>query len=543
MPSKKTKKKPTKPPSTSNSNDKKPSAPSAAAAAKKKELIDGKKSEIKQLQDSLSSFFTPTSSRRSRHPPIEQQLKTVPESSVERSHSPEDESARTSASPPKPGPSKSKSQEPSAKPSPPKSGSSKSISKEPKSKSKSKSKEPSAKPSSSSSPKPGPSRPPAIPEDEEVEPGTTLIRWRSDRFGPPTISVKKGKPLPKTTKSSSSPEPCSSKMTAAELDARKSSRKKKALHFRQPGSLPKGYKSGKASSSSSEDDEDGCRDGENPPARIMPDPRYYYKGFYFRECTNTSSKSATSIGAMDLIESLKSSEEVNRLNPDFIEFEVDSDSEYELEPDPDPAEFDSWNDYLAHINKKEDSESPKKYVKIIDGMTRAQRREHRRFALEFKDLLEALKDNHIAYCDKGFKKFSKPFIPPEGFRGRSSGQIFKEAQTKMDDALRKLAHKDLITDPMIKRELNSDASISSSPSSPSPSDPSSSEDSDAKSDDEFVNFQKKFSEMDLKPLVNMKGMNWRDLLPRKPPKDGEEDVSEESSITTDSDDVSFLITF
>uniref|UniRef100_A0AC35EYV2 Histone acetyltransferase n=1 Tax=Panagrolaimus sp. PS1159 TaxID=55785 RepID=A0AC35EYV2_9BILA len=91
-----------------------------------------------------------------------------------------------------------------------------------------------------------------------------------------------------------------------------------------------------------------------------------------------------------------------------------------------------------------------------------------------------------------------------------------------------------IPDPTMKREPNSNDSPSS-PSSPSSS--SSSKDSDDdKSDDEFVDFRQKFSEMDLKPLINMQGMTWRDLLPPKPPKDGEDEPSSESSVTTDSDD-------
>uniref|UniRef100_A0A914YYD8 MYST zinc finger domain-containing protein n=1 Tax=Panagrolaimus superbus TaxID=310955 RepID=A0A914YYD8_9BILA len=283
------------------------------------------------------------------------------------------------------------------------------------------------------------------------------------------------------------------------------------MKFRQPGSLPKGYKDGKASSSDEGNDaEDGddddieCIEGVNYPARIMPDPRYYYKGFYFRECSNE--KAPNDVGPIELIESLKSMEEVNRYNPDFKEFEVDSESEYELEPDPDPSEFDSWHDYLSNTNKKADEKAPpKKYIKLIDGMTRPQRREHRQFALEFKDLLEALEENHMAHCEKGIKKFSQPFIPPEGFRGRTSGQILEQAQNRMNEYLRKNAFKEL--------GLKDPADIKHEP-----------------------RIQQRFSEMDLKPLVNMNGMNWRDLLPRKPPKDGEEDVSSESSATTDSDD-------
>uniref|UniRef100_A0A914QNK0 MYST zinc finger domain-containing protein n=1 Tax=Panagrolaimus davidi TaxID=227884 RepID=A0A914QNK0_9BILA len=453
MPPKKAKKKPPKPSATSSSsNDKKPTVPSAAA--KKKELADGKKTEIKQLQDSLSSFFTPTSSRRSRHPPIE--IKTIPESSIERSHSSGDNNNESSPEPLSPKPGSSKEPPPQKL---------------------------------SSSPKPGPSRvkPKTSPPRDDPEPGTTIITYRTGGSGPPTVIVRKGKST--APKSSSSPEPCSSKTTAKELAAKKS----KKAQLRKPGNLPRGYKSGKASSS---EDEDGYPNQAGP---------------------------------IELIESIKSMEEINRLNPDFKEFEVDSDTEYEEEPAPDPSEFDTWNEYLA-----EKCNGKRKMKKVIDGMTRAQRREHRQFALEFKELLDALKDNHMAYCDGPFKKFSKPFDPPEGFKGRTSEQILQQATTRMEAALKKSAsnvHKKSIPDPTIKREPNSDDSPPSSPSS------SSSEDSDDdKSDDEFVDFRQRFSEMDLKPLINMRGMEWRDLLPPKPPKEGEDEASSESSATTDSDD-------
>ena len=101
-------------------------------------------------------------------------------------------------------------------------------------------------------------------------------------------------------------------------------------------------------------------------------------------------------------------EQINRQNPNFKPYDVDSCSEYEQEPWPPLENFKDQKEFEKYCH-----ENPRKIVKVNDGLTRAQRREHRQFALEFEELLDCLRANHMVYCDDPFEEFAMPFHPPD----------------------------------------------------------------------------------------------------------------------------------
>ena len=68
--------------------------------------------------------------------------------------------------------------------------------------------------------------------------------------------------------------------------------------------------------------------------------------------------------------------------------------------EPDRQNFRDTNDYLNYYKKK-----LQKKIKVKDGLTRKQRREHRQFKREFSELLQCLEQGHIAVCDDEFNDY------------------------------------------------------------------------------------------------------------------------------------------
>ncbi|KAE9550949.1 hypothetical protein FO519_005838 [Halicephalobus sp. NKZ332] len=407
-----------------------PTAPELSAAGKKREK-DGKKNELTQLQDSLSTFFTPTSSRRSR---------LLPQAQAEDGRDSDDSSSSSST------------------------------------------------PSTSEA------------KVDEHDPGEAGPSWSNPVPLPPMKSVKKaGCPSlnypPKTQE-----------------DPKKNKPRIKAN--------PK-KKSRKTQENSSEEEEE---------EEVIPSGRprkYYYKGFWFADCPN-GVLDPNGIGARELIEVFKSMEAINRRDPNFKEFsDIGSDTSFEEDKNHmDRQHFRDTNDYLNYCKKK-----LQKKVKVRDGLTKKQRKEHRQFKREFSELLECLEKGHLAVCDDEFndfvdssnekqiQKFSKSSIEvdPEHqdikkYKNTESQyqyplefEMFSDTDDEYGDYRDKNGRNFEFEEPMEEGQ-------------PIPA-------------EDLVDFREQFEALDFKPVVD-RVPSWREMLPPKSPRSGHSRASPESSITT-----------
>ena len=306
-------------------------------------------------------------------------------------------------------------------------------------------------------------------------------------------------------------------------------------------------------SSSEEEEEEIIPSGEHR--------KYFYKGFWFADCPN-GVLDPNGIGAKELIEVFKSMEAMNRKDPNFKEFsDIDSDTSFEEDKtEPDRHNFRDTNDYLNYCKKK-----LQRKMKVRDGLTRKQRREHRQFKREFAELLQCLEHGHIAVCDDEFNDYFdlndkvEKNVKIEPDSGNHSTKKLKNSESHLQYSMEYEMFSDTDDEYHCRNHngRNFDYEEPMEEGQPIPAEDlvdckllafvilvcKSLGSELSKSFLHIfyitISVREQFEALDFKPVVD-RVPSWREMLPPKSPRAGHSRASPESSITTLSNEVSIL---